>query len=361
MDGNKGIDKLRIRKTPYFFEAKGMKKSLFQLWWIIFILFLSSTSLRAQENLSAIVNRVEPSIVTVFAYDQAGNTINQGRGFFISGKGDVIANRNVLKGADHADVRIIDGMLYPVRLVLAEDREVNLIRLWVEIPSAAHPLSLSSSFPNLGERVAVIGGRVQSEKLVSYGTVSAVQEIPTLGKIIRLTPPVSKSFNVSPVVNMKGEVIGVVTSWMVEGQNFTFVVPSQRIISLKVRKGISLAEWEERKEETAEGLYAKGLPFLWKEGYEKALLYFEVAVKKDPRYSNAYFLIGYTNAQLGRYPDALDAYKKAIQIQPDFVFAHFYLGLIYLEMRDRNHALEEYKILKNLNRDYARDLLNMIR
>jgi len=32
-----------------------------------------------------------------------------------------------------------------------------------------------------------------------------------------------------------------------------------------------------------------------------------------------------------------------------------------LEARDRNHALEEHKILKNLDRNYADDLLNMIR
>jgi len=48
-------------------------------------------------------------------------------------------------------------------------------------------------------------------------------------------------------------------------------------------------------------------------------------------------------------------------IQPDFVLAHFFLGLMYLEVRDKNHALEEYKILKDLDRDYANDLLSMIR
>ena len=191
------MDELRNPKAPYF-EAKDMKKSLSQLWWIILLLLLSSTSLPAQDHLPAFVKRMEPSLVAVFAYDQEGNTINQGRGFFISGNGDVIANRNVLEGADHADVRTSDGMLYPVRLVLAGDREVNLIRIWVEIPSAAHPLSLSPSLPNLGERVAVIGGRIQSEKLVSYGTVSAVQEIPTLGKIIRLTPPALRVSMLAP-------------------------------------------------------------------------------------------------------------------------------------------------------------------
>ncbi len=353
------MDEFRTPKAPCF-EPLGMKEYFSRPWWIILLLLLPATSLLAQEHLSVTIKRMEPSIVAVFAYDREGNALRQGKGFFISEKGEVIANREVLKGADHADVRTSDGMLYPVRSILAEDREVNLIRIWAEVPSTVRPLSFSLSLPDLGERVAVMDGQTPSGKLLSYGTVSAVQEIPTLGKIIRLTAPLPTGFNACPVVNVKGEVIGVATSWMVDGRNFSSVVPGQRIMSLKVRKEVSLAEWEKRKEETAESLYAKGLPFLWKEEYEKALPYFKEAVQKDPRYADAYFLIGYTSAQLGRYPDALDAYKKAIQIQPDFVFAHFYLGLIYLETRDRNHALEEYKILKNLSPDYARDLLNMI-
>ena len=328
---------------------------------MIFLLLLTSSPSSAQENLSDIVKRIEPSIVAVFGYDREGNTIHQDKGFFISGNGDVITNRNVLAGADHAKVRTSDKMLYPVRKVLAEDRVVNLIRVGVEIPSATPPLSLFPSLPHLGERVAVIGGAARPEKSVSYGAVSAIQEIPALGKILQLTAPISSSFNGSPVVNMKGEVIGMVTSWRVERKSFHFIVPSERVVRLKVSEEISLAEWERRKQETAESLYAKGLPFLWREEYDKALPYFMDAVKKDPRYANAYFQIGYCNAQLGRYPDAFDAYKKAIQIQPDFVLAHFYLGLIYLEARDRNHALEEHKILKNLDRNYADDLLNMIR
>jgi hypothetical protein len=330
--------------------------------WVIFLCFILPTlPSQAQENLSSIVKRMEPSIVGVFAYDQAGNTVNHGRGFFIGKNGEVITSRNILAGADHADVRTSDEMLYPVRKILAEDSAVNLIRVGVEIPTAAHPLSLSPSLPALGERVAVIDGLVGSERSISYGTVSAVQEIPSFGKIIRLTAPISPNFNGSPVVNMKGEVIGVVTSWMIEGQNFTMVVPGERVVRLKAREEISLAEWEGIKEETAESLYAKGLPFLWREDYEKAISYFKKAVKKDPRSANAYFLIGYCNAQLGYYPDALDAYKKAIRIQPDFVLAHFFLGLIYLETKDRNHALKEYKILRDLDRSYADDLLNMIR
>ncbi len=63
---------------------------------------------------------------------------------------------------------------------------------------------------------------------------------------------------------------------------------------------------------------------------------------------------------IGQYIAALEAYKKAIRIKPDFVLGHFFLGLMYLEVRDRNHALEEYQILKDLDANYANDLSNMI-
>ena len=55
------------------------------------------------------------------------------------------------------------------------------------------------------------------------------------------------------------------------------------------------------------------------------------------------------------------AYRKAIQIKPDFVLAHFFLGLMYLDVKDKNGTLEEYKILKDLDPDDANGLSNIIR
>ena len=339
-----------------------MKKYFSELLWIIFLLCLTLAPSLAQENLSTIAKRIEPSVVVVLAYNKEGQTLNQERGFFVSQNGDLITDRRVLEGADHAEVRTTNGSLYPVRKVLAEDRELNLIRIWVEIPTGTvRPLPLSSSLPRLGERIAVITSPSGQGKSVSYGMISAIHEIPALGKVIRVTAPISSNFTVCPVVNIKGYVIGIATYWVMEEQKVNFVVPSERVVRLKAGRGISLDEWEVGREETAEGLYAKGLPFLWKEDYEKALPYFEGAIKEDPRYANAYFQIGYCNAQLGHYLDAFEAYEKAIQIQPNFALAHFFVGLVDLEVGDRPHALEEYKILKGLNRDYASDLLNMIR
>lgn len=357
------------------------------------------SSTLAQENLPAIVKKIGPSVVVILNYDKEGKTLTQGSGFFINEKGDVITNRHVLQGASRAEVKTADGKIYPVKKVLAEDREGDLIWISAEIPrSAVRPLPVSRSLPEVGERVIVIGSPLGFERTVSDGIVSAVREIPAFGKIIQISAPLSPDSSGSPVANMKGEVIGVATFQMVERQNLNFALPGQRVLGLKAGKGQTLAQWQAgRKEEwltSAEELYSTGLAFLWAEDYEKALPYFEKAVEKDPRYAEAYFQIGYCNSSLGRYNEAIEAYKQAIhikpdfaeaycnlgvayghlkryeeaieaykqviRIKPDFADAHYNLGLIYLVFGDRGSALQDYKILKDLDENLANKLFNLI-
>jgi tetratricopeptide (TPR) repeat protein len=53
------------------------------------------------------------------------------------------------------------------------------------------------------------------------------------------------------------------------------------------------------------------------------------------------------------------AYKKAIRIEPEFVLAHYFMGLAYLELGDKDSALKEFRILKHLDEDYANDLYSV--
>lgn len=52
--------------------------------------------------------------------------------------------------------------------------------------------------------------------------------------------------------------------------------------------------------------------------YEKAIAYFDNAIKKYPNYAEAHFLIGYCNTILERNTEAAEAYKQAILIKPDY-------------------------------------------
>lgn len=302
---------------------KGMKvfRSSMLYTAFLFSLFAVSSSF-GQENLPAVVRRVEPSAVVILTFDKEGKLLGQGSGFFISKNGDVITSRHVLQGAKRAEVKTANGKVYAVKKVLAEDAEGDLIRVSADIPGdSVHPLSVSSVFPEVGERIIVIGSPFGLEMTVSDGIVSAIREIPEFGKIIQVTAPISAGSSGSPVVNMKGEVIGVATFFIVAGQNLNFAIPVERIAKLAPGEGQLLSAREERRIEewvvSPEGLYATGLRYLWVEEYEKALPYFVEVVKKNANHADAYFQIGYCQGKLGRYQEAIEPYKQAIRIKPD--------------------------------------------
>ena len=83
----------------------------------------------AQEDVPALVKRIQPGVVMILTYDKAGKALGQGSGFFISKKGNIITNRHVLEGAHRAEIKASDGKIYPVKRVLAEDKDGDLIKL----------------------------------------------------------------------------------------------------------------------------------------------------------------------------------------------------------------------------------------
>ena len=185
------------------------------------------------ENLPSLIKRIKPSTVIIFAYDDKGEFLKLGSGFFISQNGDVITNYHVIQGASSAEIKTSDEKTYPITYIVAGDEQNDIIRLSVNIPSQyVYPLSLSKTIPEVGERIIVYGSPLGLENTVSDGIVSAIRDIPDYGRIIQITAPISPGSSGSPVLNMQGEVIGVASFQIVEGQNLNFAIPSEKISSL---------------------------------------------------------------------------------------------------------------------------------
>ena len=58
--------------------------------------------------------------------------------------------------------------------------------------------------------------------------------------------------------------------------------------------------------------------------------------------------------------DKVELYKLALRLDPDDADAHYNLGDANLHFKDRGSALEEYKILKELDSELADKLFDMI-
>ena len=92
--------------------------------------------------------------------------------------------------------------------------------------------------------MVVVGSPLGLEQTVSEGIVSAVRELPVLGKVFQLSAPISPGSSGSPVVNMRGKVVGVVSFQTTSGQNLNFAVSSKGILGLKQSETPkTLSEW----------------------------------------------------------------------------------------------------------------------
>ncbi|GAH51635.1 unnamed protein product, partial [marine sediment metagenome] len=158
----------------------------------------------------------------------------------------------------------------------------------------------------------------------------------------------------------KGEVIGIATFQMIEGQNLNFAIPSERVASLNLVEekrtsvGEELFEQEEKDKKDfdyAYEAYGKALYFMNKREYKKALPYLEIVIEIEP--AAAYFPIGICYEKLGAYTKAVETYKQAISLNPDKASGHYNLGLVYDNLGLYEDARESYIKAVRIDPDYA--------
>ena len=313
----------------------------------LFLVVTAVIGALAQESLPELVKRIKPSAVAIETFDRAGKKVARGSGFFIA-PDRVVTNRHVIEGAYRAEIHTTRGNTYKAKGVLAVDGEADIALMQVETPpNEAAPLKVVRTSPQEGESVVVIGNPFGLEGSVSNGIVSAVRDIPNFGRIIQITAPISPGSSGSPVVNMQGEVIGVATLQVTEGQSLNFAVPSERIAQLQPRQLTTFAdlvdETKRNKRATAERFYMQGLGFLSGDDWAKALPNFEKAVNIAPDYAEAWYQISYCNGMLGRHTEALKASEQVINLKPDWPEPYINSGHAYAHLGQYKKAAEAYK------------------
>ena len=347
--------------------------------------------LAAGTELTSLVNKIRPAVVTVVVYDADQKVANIGSGFFIDKYGHLITNYHVLDGRYKAEVRTADGSTYPIKLVIADNRATDLVKVLVDIPR--HKIKwvkTANRLPSIAEQIMVVGSPMGLEQTVSEGIVSSIREIPSVGEFFQMSAPISPGSSGSPVINLKGQVVGVATFQMVKGQNLNFAVSTKSVKKLKpVTAGMSLALWTFNNSLRQPGLAEK----LCRQGYQlsingedqKALEFFKEAIAKDPENTRAwnglgschvglnnpeaaikayrqaiktnpsdetlYFILGDYYVKLEQHQEAIDAFREVIRLKPDFEEAHFKLGVVYSRLGRLDEGTDAFETVIRLNPD----------
>jgi S1-C subfamily serine protease len=196
-----------------------------------------------QRALSAreIARRSFPSVVVLVTKDSSGKFVSLGSGFFV--RPDVVAtNYHVVKHAARVYCKIVgqQSVYNVVGLVGASEKDdLALIKVErgggllaqleseLEAPVSSLPLAHGSTIA-VGDPVYVVGNPEGLEGTFSQGVVSAVRG----EAYIQITAPISAGSSGGPVLNNKGEVIGVAAGTITEGQNLNFAIPVANVLNL---------------------------------------------------------------------------------------------------------------------------------
>jgi serine protease Do len=324
-----------------------------------------SAAASAETDLTELVKNIQPAVATVVAYDVNGNVASIGTGFFISKLGYLVTNYHVLFGNFSADIKTADGDTYPIKTIVAQNQATDLLKVGVDIPAErVRWLDVSDEPPLIAQHVVVVGSPMGLEQSVSDGIVSSVREIPGVGTFYQISAPISPGSSGSPVVNLKGKVVGVATFQFLQGQNLNFAIAGKSIREIQAEPpGQSLSEWtfnqSNQKTVLAEEMCRKGFSFSVNGQDEKALEYFKKATENDPSSTAAWYGLGYCYAGQNSYTDAIAAYKRAIQTNPTNAAARYHLANYLYEIGHDQEAIETYKQVVSINPDFEEAHFNL--
>jgi len=180
------------------------------------------------QSIPKLVKQTLPAIVTVISYDIKGKPLGIGSGFFIE-KSLIITNFHVIDDASFVKVKPYDGKIYEAKIIFKdESHDLAIIKL-DDSYQATKELTLNFDLPRIGEHVLVIGHPLGLEQTVSDGIISGIRKKDKKLELIQITAPISSGSSGGPVLNLKGEVIGVATLYLIKGQNLNFAVSSKHL------------------------------------------------------------------------------------------------------------------------------------
>ena len=159
-----------------------------------------------------------------------------GTGFIISKDGLIITNNHVIKKADTIQVSMVnDKTIYKAKVIGRDARtDIALIKINSKRPLQVASLGKSKNL-QVGEWVAAIGNPFGYSHTITKGIVSGIgRQIDELNRFpfIQTDTPINPGNSGGPLVNTKGEVIGVNTAIKAWAQGIGFAIPIDNVKSI---------------------------------------------------------------------------------------------------------------------------------
>ena len=197
------------------------------------------------------VQRVAPSVVSIttevpsvdpFFAMRGATESSEGSGVVIAEDGIVLTNAHVVERASRIVATLADDRAFEAEIIgLAEELDLAVLRLRGAASLQAVPHGTSSDLM-LGEPVVAIGNPFGLGHTVTSGVISAVSRpLETDDRVyqdfIQTDASINPGNSGGPLINARGQLVGINTAVRADGQGIGFAIPADR--ALKVARDLS--------------------------------------------------------------------------------------------------------------------------
>jgi putative serine protease PepD len=181
----------------------------------------SSNDAEPAMNVAEVLKKIQPSVVTIIALTESGMDRGRGTGtgVVITSDGDILTNDHVIDGADTVFVLFAGDTEPTPATVIAVDAGNDLALLHVDQTGLTPAVFADPSSIDIGDEVVAVGFALDLDggPTVTRGIVSALNRTIVSGDgaldgLIQTDTAISSGNSGGPLVNTRGQVIGINTA-----------------------------------------------------------------------------------------------------------------------------------------------------
>jgi S1-C subfamily serine protease len=209
------------------------------------------------KTVTRVVEKVGPSVVNIRVHGmhrenrRRPESGGSGSGFVIAPDGFILTNSHVVHGAARMEVSLADGRVFDASLV-GDDPESDLAVIRINASQLVHAQFGDSKSVRVGQIAIAIGSPFGFQQTVTAGVVSALgrsmrsQSGRLIDNVIQTDAALNPGNSGGPLVNSRGEIIGVNTAIILPAQGICFAIASNTaefVTAWLIKEGVIRRSW----------------------------------------------------------------------------------------------------------------------
>ncbi|MBN2165528.1 MAG: hypothetical protein JW717_04560 [Marinilabiliaceae bacterium] len=312
------------------------------------------------QRLVEIIEQTEKAALTVLCQTKNGNILTEGSGFFISADGIAIIPAHLFFLSDSVTLKTRNGKKFAVEKILQSNPKANLVIVKSNAPKLKeyNYLIPSKQFIKENQELLIFGHPNDMDDGMAIVSAKEIKYQLFIKRIALLNNNMSQKSFGAPIVNNRGELIGIINSYT---SNTSPLALSTTIINdsnwININLPPQLINTNPKiKNQLFQG-YNEGLFYLTNELYENAAKSFSNYINLVKDNAELYALRGHSRFMYQNSYGCKEDFQMCKQLNPDCFLPYYFNGLHSLSNLRKEDALVNFSICIEKNPKFPNALV----